>query len=40
MGTPKWASKSSGVLAAMIETVSPRPMPLADSAEASRAVRS
>ena len=40
IGTPKCASKASGVFCAINATVSPRPMPRAASAEASRRQRS
>ncbi len=39
MGMPKCASNSAGVLGAMIETVSPGPMPRRARAEASRRQR-
>ncbi len=39
MGTPKCASTSAGMLGATTATVSPRPMPQAASAEASRRQR-
>ena len=39
MGTPKWASSIGGVLGAMMATVSPRPMPRFDRAEARRRQR-
>jgi len=39
MGTPKWASTSSGVFAAITATVSPVPMPRPASAEARRRLR-
>ena len=40
IGTPKCASYISGMLGAMIATVSPTPMPILSSAEASRRQRS
>ena len=39
IGTPKCASYISGMLGAMIATVSPTPMPTLSSAEASRRQR-
>ncbi|SAK99352.1 hypothetical protein AWB82_07284 [Caballeronia glebae] len=39
IGTPKCASTISGVFGSIAATVSPRPMPRAASADASRRVR-
>ena len=39
IGTPKWASNMAGVLGSIAATVSPGPMPRADSAAARRRQR-